>query len=81
MGVRRDPRRDSGLILCRSVVGPWGGVRLVVSIIDWSCVRRPLPMPFVARILSTVRGGLGRLLYALSGVEFETKFCHTCVGR
>ena len=55
----------------------WG--RDDVSLADVSSVLHS-SRPFVARISSFVLGGSEREVYALSSVEFVTKFCNRCVG-
>ena len=57
----------------------WGG-RVEVSLAVVVFVLHT-PRSVVARISSTVRGELGRLLYAFFNVELVTKLCHACVGQ
>ena len=78
-----------------SECGPWAVVGLVADfvpkrgIIVWGRVDVSLAIvprvlhfskPFVARISSTVLGGMERVMYAFTNVEFVTQFCRRCVG-
>jgi hypothetical protein len=51
----------------------WGRAKVSPAVVS---VVLHAPMPFVARISSTVRYVLGRVLYAFSNVDLVTKFCH-----